>query len=281
MLPLFIQQNGKFTDPQIIPIAQIWLNTFRHLQFKKGLSAELSETEVARLRTFMLTNSIQNGEGTISAKQASLLGKEVYKYGYPWNANVDYGAICVENGPDILIKSGTKVILLCPSKGALTRLEKEFKKVLKKYDIPDSTDSLVDDAFELYALSQDKDENVAVEGAVSGLKKITPALIRRLTTNYTYRKDTAPGNGSSIAFILEADGKKILMLADAQAEVIIERLQEIYPEPARYPIYFDAVKVAHHGSFRNNKPELFTMIDSPVFLFSTNGAHPSHEPSRP
>ena len=48
-----------------------------------------------------------------------------------------------------------------------------------------------------------------------------------------------------------------------------------FPDKKTYPIFFDAVKVAHHGSFRNNNPDLIKMIDSPRFLFSTNGAHQS------
>ena len=42
----------------------------------------------------------------------------------------------------------------------------------------------------------------------------------------------------------------------------------------------DAVKVAHHGSKNNTDEELVSLIDSPRFLFSTNGAqfkHPDEE----
>jgi hypothetical protein len=61
--------------------------------------------------------------------------------------------------------------------------------------------------------------------------------------------------------------------------VIIESLKLLYTRD-EFPLYFDAIKVSHHGSALNTSPELLELIDSEKFLISTNGksfGHPDTE----
>lgn len=82
-------------------------------------------------------------------------------------------------------------------------------------------------------------------------------------------------NGSSIAFLLELNDKKILFLADTRPSIIISSLQELgYSETN--PLSVDLVKVAHHGSKYNTSNELLSLINCPKFLISTNGAISGH-----
>lgn len=81
-----------------------------------------------------------------------------------------------------------------------------------------------------------------------------------------FTEDTALPNKSSISFILERGEKRILMLGDSHPSVILSSLKEkVFVEKA---IYFDLVKISHHGSRFNTSPELLEMIDCQKFLIS-------------
>jgi len=276
----FIIDNGTQTAPKVIGIDQVWLNTYRHLQLNKPEVQTQKSAASQELKNFMLVQNqaFQTGETEIGARQAFLTGSELLRYGYPWNTDFNEEAVCVENRQNVRLKKNVHVTLLSPGMTALKKLEAKFVKALKDYGIEPKPTDYLDDAFEAFMkkLSKEEEER-AKESESSGARRITPALIRRMVATPNYEPDTAPGNGSSIAFILALGRKKLLMLADAHSEVIIAELKKLYPDPTTYPIYFDLVKVAHHGSFKNNNPALFQMIDSKKFLFSTNGEHQSHE----
>lgn len=90
-----------------------------------------------------------------------------------------------------------------------------------------------------------------------------------------YVPDDSATNGSSIAFVLEVEGKRILFLGDAHAETIVESLITLYGEK-NAPFRFDAVKLSHHGSFNNNSPKLLEIITCDNWLISTNGDKYDH-----
>ncbi|MGE0729414.1 MAG: ComEC/Rec2 family competence protein [Acidimicrobiia bacterium] len=90
-------------------------------------------------------------------------------------------------------------------------------------------------------------------------------------TDVTYGKDSSAANGSSIAFLLERAGCRVLLTGDAHAEVLtasIKRLLQLRSEPQ---LRVDAWKLAHHGSRYNITPELLQLIECDTYLVSTNG----------
>lgn len=277
----FLEDNGDYNSPQMVKIEQIWLNTFKHLQFSKRPDQELNKEtkeqikEVIKKKTSEL--KADDTEGNIGAKQASLLGKTIVKYNYPWNIDSNGEAICINNIPESITDDTVKLRILTPSKERLENLENEFIKDLKKLGFEPNFEDIFDDAFELFIRELDDEKKTSKEGDISSNSYIINSkTINTFCEGKNYSKDHSVGNGSSISFILESQGKKLLFLADAFAEDIIVGLEEFYPNKEEYPIFFDLVKVSHHGSFRNNNPELFKIIDSDKFLFSTNGKHPKH-----
>lgn len=88
-------------------------------------------------------------------------------------------------------------------------------------------------------------------------------------------------NRSSIAFLLEAEGKTLLMMGDADPWVVCNKLREMgYSELS--PFKVDLMKVSHHGSRNNICNELIGLLDCSQYLFSTNGGfgnsfHPDRE----
>jgi len=275
----FIKSNGKASNPEIIFVKQVWLNAYRHLQFSKTKNRTPTEEQLRLVKTFISIHSLddEKREQVIGANQALTLGRQLLANQYSWNEDFGQKAICIEHCRMIHINADVRLTLISPSKEKLVRLETQFEEALKKHKIELCETHLIDDAFELHAKQQEKEMLLGYTGKISASNDITPRTIELLTSKSKYERDTSDGNGSSIAFILEADNKKILMLADAPAETVINQLEMLFPDSKQYPLYFDAVKIAHHGSFGSNAPRLFELIDSCNFLISTNGGHPSHK----
>ena len=88
-------------------------------------------------------------------------------------------------------------------------------------------------------------------------------------------------NRSSIAFLLEAEGKTLLMMGDADPWMVADKLNSLgYSQ--EYPLSIDLMKVSHHGSRNNTCNNLLKVLACNNFLFSTNGGfgnsyHPDRE----
>lgn len=87
-------------------------------------------------------------------------------------------------------------------------------------------------------------------------------------------------NKTSIAFVLECDGKSILMMGDARAENIVAYLKS-KGYSSKNPLKLDCMKVSHHGSRNNINVELLDMISCENFIISTDGGYGnSYHPDR-
>jgi beta-lactamase superfamily II metal-dependent hydrolase len=91
-------------------------------------------------------------------------------------------------------------------------------------------------------------------------------------SNSPYSRDPSLANDSSIAFIIESQGKKVLCLADCHVESILTWL-DIH---GINNIEVDAVKVSHHGSKHNINNNLLKRITCRNYLISTNGKRFMH-----
>ncbi|MED3541312.1 MBL fold metallo-hydrolase [Bacillus toyonensis] len=86
-----------------------------------------------------------------------------------------------------------------------------------------------------------------------------------------FEEDNSLFNKSSIAFLLEHEDKKLLMLGDSHPSVIINSLHELgYCETNKLKV--DLMKVSHHGSKKNTNVELLKMIDCVNFVVSSDGS---------
>jgi beta-lactamase superfamily II metal-dependent hydrolase len=256
---------------KFISIGNIWHNTFRHL-FNLG---DLPDTADAH-SDILIKGIIQkgykkndSGNGEVSAEQATTVGAYIMDGKYNWNTHFDQKAACIEHGPRIKLDPYADLYLLSPDQSKLKALKSHWEDELLKYDINYSKASAgsYDDAFEmLLSWAQTSQKSRAGEKATT-----QDDLDTLLST--TIDIDRTPTNGSSIAFILETGGKKLLFLADAHPDLILKSLNEYQPEGV---IEFELIKVAHHGSFANNSQELLAKIDSKRYIISTNGAKDSH-----
>jgi len=85
--------------------------------------------------------------------------------------------------------------------------------------------------------------------------------------------DDSHANGSSIALILEYEGKRILLSGDAFALDLINGIRAYTND---LPLKLDAFKVPHHGSLKNISSELIECIDCKNWLISTDGTRFKH-----
>src|SRR5205823_178611 len=62
-----------------------------------------------------------------------------------------------------------------------------------------------------------------------------------------FKKDSSKPNGSSIALLVEYEGKRLLLAGDAHADLIAASIQPL-AQAAGGRLSLDAFKVSHHGS---------------------------------
>lgn len=82
-------------------------------------------------------------------------------------------------------------------------------------------------------------------------------------------------NDASIAFLLQVnDGENDLFLGDGNIDTIIESLNGIKRTEKR--LHCKWVKLSHHGSKNNFKPEFLDYVQAENYIFSSNGDYYGH-----
>ncbi|WP_145328657.1 Zn-dependent hydrolase [Paenibacillus xylanexedens] len=277
----FFAENEYHEHPQIVRVENIWFNSYRHLQFEKKYASDKVLTDE---NSFILEN-LKGKErpreqglrsiGSIGAIQGSTLASLLYHYKYleVWNSHFNKNAVLVEKQDDETLKriqltDEVSITILSPDINKLSALDALWKEKLvsEGYKGPILSSELMDDAFEVYSVNYNgKDKRNKKLYKVSSHQEVEKIA------NAPIIEDCSPVNGSSIAFILEFQNKKVLFLADSHPDIIVENLKKIMLKEKIEKIHFDAVKISHHGSKHNTSNELLEIIDTDKYIFSTNG----------
>lgn len=86
-----------------------------------------------------------------------------------------------------------------------------------------------------------------------------------------FEEDTSLFNKSSIAFILEYQNYKLLMLGDSHPSIIVSGLKNLgYSEENKLKV--NIMKISHHASKKNTCNELLKLIDCEKFIISSDGS---------
>ena len=193
------------------------------------------------------------------ARQGEKLARGIVHFNWPWNAEFASEVVSTdspEGGDWIEFPDGLRLRLLSPNDEALVALlpvwDRELAAAhLRTFD-PDSGDDPLGEQFESFG--------------VPNVKKLAAA---------DYTPDTSEPNGSSIAFLAEFEGKRVLLAADAHSEILEAALKPLAEaEGGRYRL--DLLKVAHHGSKYNTSKRLPELIDCTRFAFSADGSRHNH-----
>ncbi len=73
--------------------------------------------------------------------------------------------------------------------------------------------------------------------------------------------------------LAEFEGKRVLLAADAHADVLAPSLKALN---GGAKVELDAFKLAHHGSAANTSAEVVALVDCDRWMISTNGSYFEH-----
>lgn len=154
----------------------------------------------------------------------------------------------------VLESNGIKMDVLSPSKKQLKNLLKEYKK--KTGD-------------DIYTSGKRKDWNVELKTFIEEEKK----------DEYKFVQDSSVKNGSSITLLITYNRKKFLFLADSHPKEIVKSLKRMEYSKEN-PIELEFLQVSHHGSKANNNIDLFEIIKTKNYVFSTDSSSHNHPHKR-
>lgn len=233
----FLANTGKTT------IGEVWFNGLDHHMKAAGISVRrrgMSDETAALLGT----------AETLSVRQALNFAEYMTDLKVPWNKKMDGETVMVKSEgplPRFNLAAGLDLVLLGPTQW---KLEDFFPQWLQYVQGLDSKPTL------------SKDQK----------PRPTVSNVRELASEEDLPDRNKP-NGASIAFVLEIGAKRILFAADAHPDDLTRSLEREYGAGR---IKFAAIKVAHHGSARNNTSSLLEKLQSSCWLISTNGSKNGH-----
>jgi beta-lactamase superfamily II metal-dependent hydrolase len=203
-----------------------------------------------------------SGTEKMGVKQGDRLSRLLGENNVPWNVAFQEGTVSLssENAPVVVnLNDDAKLTVLSPGAAQLDMLRVHWDVEVAKLDgLP---------------ISQ-----LAAPATPSGLERMGPSSINiRQTATAVTKLDRAVANGSSIAFLFEFAGKKVLLASDAFPSVLVDAGRKL---AGGNPVPVDVFKLAHHGSALNTTTELLRMYPAQTYIFSTNGSvhgHPDDE----
>ncbi len=216
----------------------VWFNGYRHL-----------------------TDQLGAGEGEVLGNLLAAAPKR-------WNQPFAGKAVVVPDDgalPQIALAGGAVLTLLSPYRENLAALAAEW------------TDEMANWAEK--ELAQQKKVAGDKLGKREPLEELDIDLVKQLADPHKtpFSEDATKPNGSSIAFLFEHGGRRLLFGADAHPSRLLRSIERLSPNG---PLALDAFKLSHHGSANNLSPALLAKIDCPRFLVSSNGdsyGHPNPE----
>lgn len=201
----------------------------------------------------------------LGALQGEYFSALIRKRGLPWNKAFNGKPVAVKSSgalPEVVLEGGMKLTLLSPSVKNLKTLRGRWLKDLKGQLKPG------DEKAALELLADDKRYASDALGDTMNVGKLA---------GMAFSQDSSVTNGSSIAFLADYDGSRMLFTGDAHPETLVKALERLGPGGM---MNVDLLKVSHHGSRYNTSPELLERIRCKHALISTNGQkfkHPEAE----
>lgn len=193
----------------------------------------------------------------LGPKEGEALGKLLAAEKLPWNRAFGGRAVVVPDTgplPTVELAGGATITLLSPRRAKLAKLLAFWSDELGTWDAPAAPAPPVAGPSDLL-------------GKRAAITRISVADVESFTTE-PFEEDTTAPNGSSIAFLLEHDRKRVLFGADAHPSELLHALERHSPGKT---VEIDAFKLSHHGSENNLSPKLLEKIVCPRFIVSTNG----------
>jgi beta-lactamase superfamily II metal-dependent hydrolase len=198
--------------------------------------------------------------------QGEYLGAMIQKRKLLWNHARGGGAIYVPDEgplPVFELRGGLKLTLLSPTLETMWRMADAWEKEVQKAGLDPNHPK------EALKLMQTKGKKLIAHFSDEGPD------IEELAAD-AFKGDSAPANGSSIAFLAEHEGKSVIFAADAYGDVLAASIDRLLEERGLEVLEVDAFKLPHHGSKANVSPSVLERVSARHMLVSTSGAQFEH-----
>lgn len=194
-------------------------------------------------------------DGLMGPDQGERLSELIRRGGWPWNRKFGHRAVMVprEGKLRTFRFAGMALTVLSPTWEKMQALKKEWEKVIIEEGLVPG---------KAYA----REETVLGGGFLGDDVE--------LLAQVPFKEDKTPANGSSIAFLAEYGGKRVLFGADAHPSVLLESRDRAPFNGEPQPV--EAFKLPHHGSAKNLSVPMLEAFPARRYLVSTTGARFGH-----
>ena len=265
-----------FTEEQYCKMVdEVWYNGLPQITNTVATSTSATEERAFSHLQSMHYYNADVPNGPISVKQAQSLSTLLRTKHIPVNIPANGSAITSLTN-SVQLSDSFQIDFLLPKPCRLQELKTKFKIELYKVCSCDSfsTTPGAELAFEYTMLDEAPYSDVVVP-----ISKNIPNLMNLQEWAFSKSSpDKSKTNASSIAICIKFYGKKLLFLGDANSEDICDALTN-WSADNNQELFFDVVKLPHHGASGNNL-DILNMLDAHLFLLSTDGSkfsHPSKE----
>lgn len=201
------------------------------------------------------------GSGSRSMRQGDSFSDLLAGLGWKLNSHFASGVVSIDSIPQDIEIADLSIRILSPTGAGLRALGAEWERWRHKE-------------------AEEQDE-ASKEGFRSGKDRkppiSDPPVIEDLIADGG--SDVELANGSSIAFLAEWRGIRVLLAGDAHPDVLVDAIRPL-AESEGGRLRVDLLKASHHGSSKNTSRELVELLDCRNLAISTNGAihqHPDPE----
>ncbi len=272
----FLEENGFAKNPSVIGVDEVWYNAFFHVNTVEVHEKAIPYTirEVLRGSLAVYNEAKNDGRNDISVIQGNTVAGLLKERGYNWNSLWDKNAVCVKNDYQKHLTDKIQCTLLGPGEKELDELAQfwiaKLKSNVKKFIV--CNDMLYSEAFECYYAHNEKEpeESIRKDVAFDNMEKEKEIDWMKWTDAWSGQIDNREANRSSIAFLLEYEGTKLLFPGDCPIQLLQENLPKV----------IDIVKLPHHGSEKDISKEFICKTEVFYYILSTDGqrhGHPSKQ----
>lgn len=273
----FLKENKECRCHQIIEIREIWYNACHHAippgtDINTLTDEQQSDLQKIANRHQGVTFQREVRRKEISYAQGDSLVSLLYKLNYAriWNAHFQGHAISTSVSKPYCLND-IVIHILSPTDNVLHNLFDKWLSNLRKYNpkFPVSNNIIFEEAYEQYVkgLPLDNTYRKAIGATSLSLRELVNSPL------VCSCPDRSESNISSIAILIEYQEKRLLFLADASDQLVLESLKKLYPSSDN--LCFDVIKLSHHGSSKNNF-SLLEKVKARKYLFSSDGKRNGH-----
>ena len=188
-----------------------------------------------------------------------------------WKTKWVRGYTTIDSKKTIDLQEWGTIRLLAPTMKEIKALDEQFRSVLFNELFIEDDNVIPNECESLYEMlirySDLHDSDIADEHPTAN--ETLEGRLQKAAAENPRESSITPANKASLAFVWEKNEKKVLFLGDSKPGIVVKGLLEHYPN-GPYPLVFEAIKVAHHGSHYNTTESLMNLVDSEHY-FVTGG----------